>query len=215
MDDAARASISQAVCLHAATNSKDFSPTSSSLSFSEDWGAETVLQVGCIAVGYWTGLSYHCKCTLNPVQCIMSSYILTGCCCWMQVMSAVTTDISLLHNQLPDLSLRDWAAAATEQVVREHTVTAFGALQERIYIPIRLLCAQLGTPGKDDACHCGCCLLKQELTWFVRRASCTMLMLTYVSCWSLVQVLIRCSRCQQPTTIWLRSYSVGCWHFSR
>lgn len=62
-------------------------------------------------------------------------------------MSAVTTDIGLLHNQLPELSLRDLAAAATEQAVQGHIMAAFGALQERINSGVSMLCRQLGAQG--------------------------------------------------------------------
>eukprot|EP00878_Enallax_costatus_P032247 GHUV01035391.1.p1 GENE.GHUV01035391.1~~GHUV01035391.1.p1 ORF type:complete len:167 (-),score=7.25 GHUV01035391.1:325-825(-) len=63
-------------------------------------------------------------------------------------MSTFTTDVGLLHNQLPELSLRDWAAACTEQVVRGHIAAAFGALQERINSGVKLLYTQLNTPGR-------------------------------------------------------------------
>lgn len=65
----------------------------------------------------------------------------------MQALSTFTTDIGLLHNQLPELSLRDWAAACVEQVVRGHIAAAFGALQERINSGIKMLNTQLNTPG--------------------------------------------------------------------
>jgi hypothetical protein len=64
-----------------------------------------------------------------------------------QTMSAVTTDIGLLHSQLPELSLRDWAAAATEQAVRGHIAAAFGAIQERISSGVRMVTSQLATQG--------------------------------------------------------------------
>lgn len=54
-----------------------------------------------------------------------------------QAMSTVTTDIGLLHSQLPELSLRDWAAAATEQAVRGHIAAAFGALEERMHAGVK------------------------------------------------------------------------------
>eukprot|EP00878_Enallax_costatus_P044789 GHUV01053536.1.p1 GENE.GHUV01053536.1~~GHUV01053536.1.p1 ORF type:complete len:492 (+),score=170.86 GHUV01053536.1:2-1477(+) len=68
----------------------------------------------------------------------------------LQVMSTFTTDVGLLHNQLPELSLRDWAAACTEQVVRGHIAAAFGALQERINSGVKLLYTQLNTPGANQ-----------------------------------------------------------------
>jgi hypothetical protein len=64
-----------------------------------------------------------------------------------QAMSAVTTDIGLLHSQLPELSLRDWAAAATEQAVRGHIAAAFGAIQERISSGVRMVTSQLASQG--------------------------------------------------------------------
>lgn len=65
-------------------------------------------------------------------------------------MSAVTTDIGLLHSQLPELSLRDLAAAATEQAVQGHMNAAFAALQERLNSGVNMLCQQLSTqqPGE-------------------------------------------------------------------
>jgi hypothetical protein len=64
-------------------------------------------------------------------------------------MSAVTTDIGLLHSQLPELSLRDIAAAASEQAVQGHINAAFAALQERLNSGVGMLCQQLATqqPG--------------------------------------------------------------------
>jgi hypothetical protein len=60
-------------------------------------------------------------------------------------MSAVTTDIGLLHSQLPELSLRDLAAAATEQAVQGHINAAFAALQERLNSGVAMLCNQLSS----------------------------------------------------------------------
>lgn len=80
-------------------------------------------------------------------------------------MSAVTTDIGLLHSQLPELSLRDLAAAATEQAVQGHVNAAFAALQERLNSGVGMLCQQLSTqqPGarqlwllKGHACCTTC-----------------------------------------------------------
>jgi hypothetical protein len=67
-----------------------------------------------------------------------------------QAMSAVTTDIGLLHSQLPELSLRDWAAAATEQAVRGHIAAAFGAIQERINSGVRMVTSQLASQGASS-----------------------------------------------------------------
>lgn len=71
------------------------------------------------------------------------------CCVPLQAMSAVTTDIGLLHSQLPELSLRDIAAAASEQAVQGHINAAFAALQERLNSGVGMLCQQLATqqPG--------------------------------------------------------------------
>lgn len=65
-------------------------------------------------------------------------------------MSAVITDIGLLHSQLPELSLRDLAAAATEQAVQGHINAAFAALQERLNSGVAMLCNQLNSqqPGR-------------------------------------------------------------------
>lgn len=65
-------------------------------------------------------------------------------------MSAVTTDIGLLHSQLPELSLRDLAAAATEQAVQGHINAAFAALQERLSSGVGMLCQQISMqqPGR-------------------------------------------------------------------
>jgi hypothetical protein len=65
-------------------------------------------------------------------------------------MSAVTTDIGLLHSQLPELSLRDWAAAATEQAVRGHIAAAFGALQEHISSGLKMITSQLASQGEPS-----------------------------------------------------------------
>lgn len=81
-------------------------------------------------------------------------------------MSAVTTDLGLLHSQLPELSLRDLAAAATEQAVQGHINAAFAALQERLNSGVGMLCQQLGAqpPGwYQFVCLCwlnqaACCL---------------------------------------------------------
>ncbi|KAF8059217.1 VPS51 [Scenedesmus sp. PABB004] len=67
----------------------------------------------------------------------------------VQAMSAVTTDVGLLHGALPELSLRDWAAAATEQAVRGHVAAAFGALEERVASGLRIAAAQLAAPGAE------------------------------------------------------------------
>eukprot|EP00879_Flechtneria_rotunda_P017668 GHRR01018520.1.p1 GENE.GHRR01018520.1~~GHRR01018520.1.p1 ORF type:complete len:521 (+),score=214.76 GHRR01018520.1:269-1831(+) len=65
----------------------------------------------------------------------------------MQALSAVSTDVGLLQGQLPELSLRDWAAAAIEQAVRGHIAMAFGALEERVVSGIKQLSAQLSSTG--------------------------------------------------------------------
>jgi hypothetical protein len=63
-----------------------------------------------------------------------------------------------LHSQLPELSLRDLAAAATEQAVQGHINAAFAALQERLNTGVGMLCQQLSTqqPGRRSSltgCH--------------------------------------------------------------
>ena len=78
-------------------------------------------------------------------------------------MSAVTTDIGLLHSQLPELSLRDLAAAATEQAVQGHIMAAFAALQERLNSGVRMLSQQL------DAQEAGACA---QITSNGRRSVC-------------------------------------------
>uniref|UniRef100_A0A383VMJ6 Vacuolar protein sorting-associated protein 51 homolog n=1 Tax=Tetradesmus obliquus TaxID=3088 RepID=A0A383VMJ6_TETOB len=109
--DSAMSAVATAACLHLAGGDKDFSATSPSLDFPDNWGTDTV----------------------------------------MAAMSAVTTDIGLLHSQLPELSLRDWAAAATEQAVRGHIAAAFGALQERISSGVRMVTSQLASQDGDQA----------------------------------------------------------------
>jgi hypothetical protein len=56
-----------------------------------------------------------------------------------QAMGVVSTDIGLLHNHLPELSLREWAAAAVEQAVQGHIAAAFAALRECITSGVKQL----------------------------------------------------------------------------
>lgn len=64
-------------------------------------------------------------------------------CAVCQAMSCVATDIGLLHSSLPELSLKDWASAATEQAVRGHVSSAFGALEQRIHRAVKMINKQL------------------------------------------------------------------------
>lgn len=61
-------------------------------------------------------------------------------------MEAVTADATQLAPQLPELGLRDWAAAAAEQALRGHVTAAFCALEERVGLAMAAL-ARLGGGG--------------------------------------------------------------------
>lgn len=68
-------------------------------------------------------------------------------------MTTVNADLGLLHNQLPELSLRDVAAAATEQAVQAHINAAFAALQERLTAGVSMLCQQLDAQQPGTYSH--------------------------------------------------------------
>jgi len=77
----------------------------------------------------------------------------------LQAMMAVTTDVGLLHNQLLELSLRDWAAAATQQIVNGHIAAAVRALYDRVVLGIRQTYGLLNKPGES---HPSPCRVQQE-----------------------------------------------------
>ncbi|KAI8471413.1 MAG: hypothetical protein J3K34DRAFT_520636 [Monoraphidium minutum] len=61
-----------------------------------------------------------------------------------QAMEAVTADTGRLAGALPELGLRDWAAAASEQALRGHVTAALGALERRAALAV-------GALAGDDA----------------------------------------------------------------
>ena len=64
-----------------------------------------------------------------------------------QALALVSTDIGQLHSQLPELNLKEWAAAATEQAVRAHVAAAFKAVEERVNAAVQLLYSKMADAG--------------------------------------------------------------------
>jgi hypothetical protein len=65
----------------------------------------------------------------------------------MQASALVSTDIGQLHSQLPELNLKEWAAATTEQAVRAHVAAAFKAVENRITAAVHLLYSKMADAG--------------------------------------------------------------------
>jgi hypothetical protein len=126
-------------------------------------------------------------------------------------MSAVSTDVGLLHSQLPELSLRDWAAAAVEQAVQGHIAAAFAALRDRVTGGVQRLraldatqtgaaCMSAGSPHGRHLCMHAVVVLSI--------GSCPRQLLCVVR----AQVLSRrssCSSCCQRSPTWPQSPSRG------
>ncbi|KIY95365.1 hypothetical protein MNEG_12598 [Monoraphidium neglectum] len=94
-----------------------------------------------------------------------------------EAMDTVTADVTQLAQQLTELGLRDWAAAATEQTVRGHVTAAFGALEERAGLAAKALLARLGDGPDKPGANAAAPLAEAFACTFEAIQRCTMAML--------------------------------------